>query len=59
MIRSRGTDRAEVIQVIKTTSIIGQGVEEDPVRHINQYWDFEGNLLASYDTINDIETIEN
>lgn len=58
-VRPRGTDKAEVIQVIKTESIIGRGIQEDPVRPIYQYWDFEGNLLASYDTLNDKEVIEN
>lgn len=49
--RPRGTDKAEVIKVIKTTSILGRGIEEDPVRYIYQYWDFEGNLLAQNDTL--------
>lgn len=51
MVRPRGTDKAEVMQVIRTTSILGYGTESDPVRHIYQYWDFEGNLLASHDTL--------
>lgn len=38
--RPRGTDKAEIIQVIKTTSILGKGIEKDPVRYIYQYWDF-------------------
>lgn len=53
--RPRGTDRAEVIQVVKTISIIGRGTKEDPVRFIYQYWDFKGNLLAKHDTLNDNE----
>ena len=52
-IRPRGTEKAEVIQVIKTTSLLGIGAKEDPVRYINQYWDFKGNLLASHDTLED------
>ena len=55
--RPRGTDKAQVIQVIKTTSILGKGIKEDPVRYIYQYWDFEGNLLANHDTLNDDEII--
>lgn len=51
MARPRGTDKAEVIQVIKTISIMGEGTKKDPVRYIYQYWDFEGNLLASHDTL--------
>lgn len=50
-VRPRGTDKAEVIQVIKTESIIGRGIPKDPVRLIYQYWDFEGNLLAKNDTL--------
>ena len=37
MVRARGTDKAEVIRVIKTTSLIGIGTEKDPVRYIYQY----------------------
>lgn len=58
MVRPRGTDKAEVIQAIKTTSMLGEGTEKDPVRYIYQYWDFKGNLLASHDTLND-NVIEN
>lgn len=45
----RGTDKAEVIKVIHTYSLIGKGTKEDPVRHINQYWDLDGTLLAEND----------
>lgn len=52
-VRPRGTDKAEVVKVIKTTSLLGQGTPEDPVRYIYQYWDFEGNLLAKHDTLDE------
>lgn len=52
-VRPRGTDRAKVIRVIKTESMLGRGISEDPVRILYQYWDFKGNLLASKDTLND------
>lgn len=58
-VRPRGTDKAEVMQVIKTKSLLGLGTEKDPVRYIHQYWDFKGNLLASHDTLDDNEVIEN
>lgn len=57
-VRPRGTDKAEVMQVIKTKSLLGLGTEKDPVRYVYQYWDFEGNLLAKHDTLDDV-TIEN
>lgn len=47
--RPRGTDSAKVIQVIETLSLRGRGTEEDPVRAISQYWNFEGELLAERD----------
>lgn len=53
IVRPRGTDKAEIISVIKTTSLLGLGTKEDPVRYIYQYWDFEGNLLAKHDTLDE------
>lgn len=58
-VRPRGTDKAKVIKVIRTESIIGRGIPEDPVRLIYQYWDLKGNLLASHDTLKNNEVIEN
>ena len=49
--RPRGTDKAEVMQVIKTTSFLRLGTEKDPIRYVYQYWDFEGNLLAEHDVL--------
>lgn len=46
-VRPRGTDSARVIQVIETRSLIGCGTPDDPARIATQYWDFDGNLLAS------------
>ena len=54
-VRPRGTDKAKVIKVIQTKSLIGLGTKEDPVRQIYQYWDFKGKLLAKHDTLNDNE----
>lgn len=50
-VRPRGTDNAKVMKVIRTKAIIGLGTKEDPVRYIYQYWDFKGNILAIYDTL--------
>lgn len=49
--RPRGTDEAKVIQVIQTKSLLGKGIDEDPVRFVYQYWDFEGKLLAEHDEL--------
>ena len=49
MARPRGTDSAQVIQVIKTESMRGEGTLDDLCRIVTQYWDFEGNLLAEND----------
>ena len=44
-------DKAKVIQVIRVEAIRGEGTDDDPVRKVFQYWSFQGNLLAEYDTI--------
>jgi hypothetical protein len=51
LVTARGTDGARVIQVIETKAITGSGAIEDPVREITQYWDFDGNLLATKDPL--------
>lgn len=47
----RGTDSAEVIQVIKTTAARGRGTESDPCRIVTQYWSLVGELLAEHDPV--------
>ena len=53
MVRPRGTDSAQVIQVIKTESMRGVGTQDDLSRIVTQYWDFYGNLLAEHDPARD------
>lgn len=48
--RPRGTDAAKIIQVIETRSLRGLGTQDDLCREVIQYWDFDGNLLAEYDS---------
>lgn len=47
----RGTDKARVIRVIETVSLIGDGTEENPIREITQYWSFDGKHLANKDNL--------
>lgn len=42
-------DRAEVMQVIKTTLLRRGDGQLDPVRLVTQYWSFAGELLAEVD----------
>ncbi len=37
--------KAEVIQVIKLVTEIGNGTDKDPYRAGIEYWDTDGNLL--------------
>ena len=53
MAKPRGTDSAQVIQVIKTQSLRGEGTQTDVCRIVTQYWDFKGNLLAEHDPARD------
>lgn len=43
----KGTKKAEVVEVIKTECVIGDGTKENPVRTIIQYWDKNGKLICS------------
>lgn len=47
----RGTDEARLRTVIETKSLKGDGSKEDPCRFLFQYWDFNGKLLAEWDSI--------
>lgn len=47
MVRPRGTDEAEVILVIRTKALVGNGTEKDPARYLYQYWNLDGELLAT------------
>ena len=49
MAKPRGTDSAQVIQVIKTEAMRGEGTQEDLCRTVTHYWDFDGHLLAEND----------
>lgn len=42
-------NNARVIQVIQTVFEKGDGTEANPCREVTQYWDFEGNLIATKD----------
>lgn len=48
-IRANETRSAKVIQVIETKTVVGLGVQSDPVREITQYWGLDGCLLAKVD----------
>ena len=41
---------AEKIEVIRTESVWGKGVKEDPIRIVTQYWSLDGRELAKVDT---------
>ena len=40
---------ASVEQVIKTVAVFGDGVPDDPIREVTQYWALDGTLLATVD----------
>lgn len=51
MSRPRGTDSVELIPVIRTESLRGEGTEKDPCRTVIQYWSLDGKLLAEKDPL--------
>lgn len=38
--------KVEIVEVIKTETVEGNGTKEDPVRTIVRYWDKNGKLLC-------------
>lgn len=44
-------ESVQVIQVVHTIATRGAGIEGDPVRQVDQYWSFDGSLLAERDPI--------
>lgn len=51
--RPTGTDKAEIILAIHTSSVRGIGTSEDPVRPIEQYWTLDGRMIAEHDCFMD------
>ncbi len=46
---------AKVIQVIETQVLRGKGIESDPMRHVTEYWSFDGAKLAENDPTLELE----
>lgn len=42
-------DKCKMVPVIQVSLVRGVGVEDDPVRHVKQYWTLDGKLLADLD----------
>lgn len=40
---------ARIEQVIVTVAVFGEGVPDDPIREVTQYWSLDGMLLATVD----------
>lgn len=45
--RPNGLKFVREIKVIETIAEVGTGTEKDPVRDKTQYWDLNGNFLAT------------
>lgn len=39
-------DKAEVVMVIRVTSVEGSGTDEDPVRRVFRYWTVDGKEIT-------------
>lgn len=38
--------KAEIVEVIRTENVEGNGTEEDPVRTVVRYWEKSGKLIS-------------
>lgn len=45
----RGLQTAQVVQVIRTESVIGTGEENDPCRRVVEYFTFKGKKIGTVD----------
>lgn len=46
-VRPRGTDSAEIVQVIKTRALSGTGEPDHPCVMQVRYWTMDGDLIAT------------
>lgn len=53
--RNSPVNEAKLIQVIAIESIVGEGVEGDPVRPVREYFSTDGELLARTDGLSDLQ----
>lgn len=42
----KGIRSVEVIEIIKTKTVVGDGTKENPVKEVIQYWDKNGKLIS-------------
>ena len=43
-------DLVQIQEVIKVILVRGEGTEDDPVRHVYQYWEKDGSFISEIDT---------
>jgi hypothetical protein len=48
-IRHRGPECVKHVILILVLCVVGRGTQDDPVRNIEQYWDFNGKKLFEID----------
>lgn len=52
--RNSNVNEAQVIEVVEVKSIVGEGIKNDPVREIREYWSKDGTLLARTSRLEDL-----
>ena len=40
------TISAEIVEIIRTKTVVGEGTEKDPVRTEVQYWEKDGRVIS-------------
>ncbi len=48
-------DAVQVVHVVRVQMVRGTGAAGDPVRQVVRFYDFEGELLAEHDSIEDLQ----
>ncbi len=48
-------DAVQVVHVVRVQMVRGTGTAGDPVRRVVRFYDFEGELLAEHDSLEDLQ----
>jgi len=54
-IRTTPINEVRVIQVVEIKSLIGEGIKDDPIQEITEYYTLDGVLLARKDMSSNLE----
>lgn len=46
-----GIEKVEIVEVIRTTTVVGNGTKVHPIKTVVQYWNKNGRLISEEDQV--------